>query len=337
MTIFYACEEENNFLNEEPSSLKQDSFYVKDGILCFNSEDDFLKFREEKSKLTVKEYLEFEKSIGFTSFFSEYDAVTVKLDEAKTEEEFNQVLKDNADIVFVQNNVIEPVIQRENYQNIVNKDGLYMVGNRLYRVNKNELMLFEDVCADSRDEMLKIASHNGNAIQVKTFTEPYILKSTENYCGVWEEATSGATNKRRCYARIYVLSDASSIGDGSEMYNNWYYVECYTRAEKKRWKKWYKYNSTKHYCKNVEIVVEAPTLDCATCSYVMAEQTITLASGATSGECGYKKWIDETIGETIQRNHNDLLPEPVLKRVKGSFWTRGSNPKKANIDCGYAY
>jgi len=328
--VFYSCEKEQVSSNKTTVA-SNEPFYVVDGVLNFKSAEAFFNLNDSLSKLDFSEIRAWEKSIGFTSYRSEYYSVLDKIDTIEATEEYNQLLEANSDILYEKDGFIEPVIEQTSYQRTANRDGLFVIAGILQKATKKELLVFENSCAESLKEMVKVTSKASNSTKIIRSEDELRLKST--YCVDYLDVMSEVNNdKYKC--RVIATVALCSLAVSSDMLY-WYEVNCKTiaRAKDLIGSDYDNYN-TIHSHDAIEIVVEAPKTCCCTGGFDFEDETISLGFDETSGTCKTKIWIDgERIGDYVT---NTPIPAPEFKRIKGNFWTRGTYPKVAPLNCGYA-
>lgn len=282
--------------------------------------------------MDLSEIKVWEKSIGFTSYRSEYFSVLDKIDTIEATVGYNQLLEANSDILYEKNGFIEPVIRQTSYQRTANRYGLIVIEGVLQKVTKDELLVFENSCTESLSEMVNATSKASNSTKIIPLEDELRLKST--YCGAYLDETSEVNNSKYKCKVVATVSKVSLSGAGNDIL--WCYeVTCTSTA----WAKdligsdFDKYN-TIHSHDAIEIVVEAPKTCCCTGGFDFEEITLSVDAEETNSECKTKIWIDgERIGDYVT---NTEIPDPEFKRIKGNFWTRGSYPKVAPLNCGYA-
>jgi hypothetical protein len=342
VSLFFSCNKEQ--VDEkislssalEPLVDESPNYIVKDGILCFNSAEDFIKLNDKLSTMNLDEISEWEKSIGFTSFRTEYFAITERMDTVSDLNESKQILYENRDIIYEKDGILYPVIEQTSYQRTANRNGIFVINDVVSKVTNEELLVFEGFCAES---LLKVDSKN---LDLSKCTKRIALedeikyKSTycDSYIDKWSDANTDGTRHKKCEIIAKVRKVVLSSGDDT-FYK--YEITCTSVS----WAKdligndYDQYKSV-HYMQPLEIVVEAPKTCCSTGGFSIQEVTYTMPYSDTgSTESNKKIWIDgKRIGDyAINQN----IPDPEFKRIKGIFWTRGSADKKVQLNCGYAY
>lgn len=329
---FNSCEKES--LITEPttkaikSTINQEGYYVLDGVLCFNEWKDLEQLNETLSSMEFNEIEAWEKSIGFTSFLSEYSRLSDKVGEVQTLEEYENLLVENSNLIYEENDQVKPRISISPYQQTTNINGLFMIGEVLHKAGQNELIVYNENCSGSINEIIA----NNEIAEVVQLNYQEILKSA-SYCGSYIDQSSQESNDRICQLRAYVIIENGPTGNDMQY---WYSVTCATIALKRNlFNKLYEYNTSHHHAGDVEIVIEAKVVDPCTGCTSWKEHKININSPGSTGDQKFKHWISN---QRIGAYHINEYPNaPVFKRIKGTFWTRGSLPKTVNPDCGYGY
>jgi hypothetical protein len=333
--IFYSCGKEQVSLNENVE-LKSAPYWVENGVLNFSTGEAYEKLNDELSKMSFDEAVQWEKSIGFKSYRTEYYAFLDKLDSITTKDDYSKLLNTNKDIVVEKDGVIEPIIEQTSYQRTINRNGFFIVNGILQKATKSELLIYDDFCGNSQKEMINLTSNSWT--RKVELTEGVKLKST--YCGNSENETSETVDGKWCFAE-YKVKIASYAGNGSDVLRC-YEVNCISYARKHNLFGVTVNYSSIHACSDLEFVISAPKINCNCNCVQYSDTTISYSGGVTSTTMNTKAWFSGLrVGSYIT---NIVLIEPEFKRVKGTFWTSGTtNPNppynhvNAVINCGYGY
>lgn len=224
--VFYSCEKEQVSSNKTTVA-SNEPFYVVDGVLNFKSAEAFFNLNDSLSKLDFSEIRAWEKSIGFTSYRSEYYSVLDKIDTIEAKEEYNQLLEANSDILYEKDGFIEPVIEQTSYQRTANRNGLIVIEGVLQKVTKDELLVFENSCTESLSEMVKATSKASNSTKIIPLEDELRLKST--YCGAYLNETSEVNNSKYKCKVVATVSKVSLSGVGNDILSC-YEVTCTSTA-----------------------------------------------------------------------------------------------------------
>lgn len=254
--------------NQEIKDLKSKAI-IENGIMKFRDNEHFNEFLHLKKD----DLKSLEKTFGYTSYDSRIDEVIDELALVTTKFEFNLFKKKYQNYMTTRiwggEDSYERIIEPNYYTLIANKDGLYIIGNTIYRII-GEYMMFSSV--KNVDELLKVQyselqknsdksifnAHkyiSSNNISTTVFYEnSNTLKSTKSYLGGHFD-TGWVTNPDND-RRVYMSIDANT----SLLYNpsgHRYYVKLYARGQKRSWitGNWRDYNT------DIDIYGTAPGYD----------------------------------------------------------------------------
>lgn len=342
VSLFFSCNKEQ--VDEkislssalEPLVDESPNYIVKDGILCFNSAEDFIKLNDKLSTMDIEEIADWEKSIGFTSFRTEYFAIMERMDTVSDLNEFKQILYENRDIIYEKDSILYPVIEQTSYQRTANRNGIFVINDVVSKVTNEELLVFEDFCAES---LLKVDSKNLDLSKCSkriALEDEIKYKSTycDSYIDQWSDANKDGIRYKKC--EVIAKVKRTQIPNPPYEILFCYEITCTSIS----WAKDligndYDQYASHHIMGPLEIVVEAPIECCSTGGYSFQEVTITRPFAETTSASKKKIWLDGLrIGDYVV---NQSIPDPEFKRIKGCFSTWGSADKKVQLNCGYAY
>lgn len=341
VSLFFSCNKEQ--VDEkislssalEPLVDESPNYIVKDGILCFNSAEDFIKLNDKLSTMDIEEIADWEKSIGFTSFQTEYFAAMERIDTISNLDEYIQVLNENFDLLYEKDSILYPVIEQTSYQRTANRNGIFVINDVVSKVTNEELLIFEDLCAES---LLKVDSKN---LDLSKCTKRIALEDEikyksiycDSYIDKWSDANTDGTRHKKCEVIAKVRKVV--VPSGNDLLYK-YEITCTSVS----WAKDligndYDQYASHHIMAPLEIVVEAPIVCCSTGGYSFQEVTITRPFAETTSASKKMIWLNGVrIGDYVV---NQSIPDPEFKRIKGYFSTWGSADKKVQLNCGYAY
>lgn len=139
--IFSSCNNEDNFvIKDDPQTTKAQTFtnnhfYVENGILHFNSAEDASAIADSIVNMSDEDFCTWEKSIGFSSYRSHINNLINELYSIENEQEFNEFIFANSQFLYKFNEDVLPKLSIRYYTGIVNKDGVYYIGNTKYVVD----------------------------------------------------------------------------------------------------------------------------------------------------------------------------------------------------------
>lgn len=344
LTVLFlaACEKqetESLISNEKTTTIAVDGVSVKDGILCFNSSKDLYEITESLSAMNHDEKVAWEKSLGFVSLEREIEFVNEEISSIESEDEYRKIASDNSDILKLDDGVLEPIISSIFYSMIVNRNGFFIVNGILHKVTEKGVYTDDNCSFEEIDLVAKGLTTNENVGFVSK--NELHLKSGE--CGADDDEESNWHDSRKCNAKILV--ERPYCKDDCCTHSWWYTVTAYSTSVASTLGVHYQYESF-HNCTGLEVRITVPIVSSyngqiSTFSYseIVVNDDI---DNPTSDEKTHYWWKSKAIGDRVQIWNSTTkptppIPNPAMTQVKGTFWTRGSYPEMAVIDCGYGY
>jgi hypothetical protein len=339
---FIGCNNDNGISLKEKGStsiLNKEGYFVKDGILQFNSGDDLYTITQNLSSMNNDERVSWEKSIGFVSLEREIELVYEEISTIETEKEYKKIADENSDILKLKDGLLEPIITSVFYSMIVNKDGFFIVNGTLHKVTEKGIYTDDNCCFENIDLVAKGLATD-ESIGFVSRNELH-LKSGE--CGADDDEESNWSDARSC--KGHILVERLYCKDGCCTHSWWYAVSAHSESWGRTLGIPYKYNSF-HYCSGLEVKLNVPIVSSyngqvTTFSY--SERIFnTGLSYPNSDEKVHDWWKAKAIGDRVMIWNSSTtpaapIPNPAMTQVKGTFWTRGSYPETAVVDCGYGY
>ncbi len=113
---------------------------VENGVLCFEDEKQFFNTIELLGKVSEDVRIEWEKSIGFKSYYSIYDEITDSILLCKNKEEIDEIVKNNSNILKIEDNTVKSHIIDYEYVNIIDPNGYFIIKNYIYKIIENYIV-----------------------------------------------------------------------------------------------------------------------------------------------------------------------------------------------------
>lgn len=180
LITFASCSKENNFLNEQITPVQPDLSFLEtnttlvddisvyNGILQFNSLNDFRSSLPVLNKMNGTDHLQWEQTLGFISMQTifnniiqaEYDnegSLRSDIYNAKIQSGF--IVTDDATGLY-KLNIFNPA-----YASVLDENGLVMIGSVLYQFTATTLKMWEGADINEVETLLK-AAENTNAITI---------------------------------------------------------------------------------------------------------------------------------------------------------------------------
>ncbi len=188
--FFNSCQKETVFemsANKESDNIQTIEVKVVNGVLTFTDGNAFSKMSEVLSNMNETELFEWEKSIGFKSYKRAFTEFNDKLNETKTEEEFNRILDENKSLYKMNGDMIESRFPVEFYATLVNTDGCYAINTNKYVVDDKNIYI-----ENEKKEFISyiISTQNDvkapvNAEVIKECNKRRVIGNTTLYLVVW--------------------------------------------------------------------------------------------------------------------------------------------------------
>lgn len=161
--LLVSCKKNEVSVNQvEKDVVSNEGIQLRNGALVFNDPDAFFDVIEKLGTKTKKERDEWEKSIGFVSLRAELNQVFEKLDSAKDETEYNNIIANNSDFVVVENGMVKPIIYSNTYAMVLNKEGIFYIGETIHKVYSNKLAFLENGTPEEVDAILNGSEDKSN-------------------------------------------------------------------------------------------------------------------------------------------------------------------------------
>lgn len=334
-----------NTENEKQAALNA-PYWVCDGVLHFSSADSYFNLVDSLIQLDYKEFRQWEKSIGFSSFWSEQHAILERVEKVSKEDDYYWIAAENPNLVYLRDNEMELVDIGSRYRLVCNVDGIFCINNMYHRA-------FPQVLEVTQAENLKSALLNFNTnkdvvshqIQVETID----LKAQG--CGtgyIKDEKDNGQNylNYRKVVASLSVKINLIVYNPCCVAYQQCVDMQIYGK-KLNMWGQMYTYE-TVHYWQYLEVdfdrLSKSGTYQCTnihgctspTCDLAifLRGYTITVPDGHSP-----EMRIFDLRLHTGPRVHNDPISQTTkFHKARLKAWTRGTGSNVyAAICCNYVH
>lgn len=343
----YACKKDImvNTENEEQAVLNA-PYWVCEGVLHFSSADSYFNLVDSLIQLDYKEFRQWEKSIGFSSFWSEQHAILERVEKVSKEDDYYWIAAENPNLVYIRDNEMELVDIGSNYRLVGNIDGIFCINDMYHRA-------FPQVLEVTQAEDLKSALLNFNTnkdvvshqIQVETID----LKAQG--CGthyITDEKDNGQNylNYRKVVAWLKIEIEIVHDDPCCVVYQQHVNMQIYGK-KLNMWGQMYTYE-TVHYWQYLEVdfdrLSKSGTYQCTnihgctspTCDLAifLRGYTITVPDGHSP-----EMRIFDLRLHTGPRVHNDPISQTTkFHKARLKAWTRGTGSNVyAAICCNYVH
>lgn len=248
MLVFNSCQKENAFeipVNNESENNQKSEVKVVNGVLTFRDGNAFSNMSEILSNMNETELFKWEKSIGFKSYKRAFTEFNDKLNEAKTEEEFNRILDENKSLYKMNGDIIESLLPVEFYATLVNVERTYAVNTTKYTVDDKNIYI-----ENGKKEFISYIVSNESDEQSKNIA---------NGCPINAEVTQ-ICDKRKILGTIVLYriewDGYDPITHKTAKLQQLKY-EVHSRAYKKYFGNWHLYN-TNHSFENIDLNIWVP-------------------------------------------------------------------------------
>lgn len=337
-----SCNKDNEVdVPQEAQALdKTQGYSVIDGILNFNSGDDVYNLNIILSSMNDSELNDWEKGIGFTSLRSEINDVYSQIDDVSSYKDYEAKIAQNSDIVSLVDSCMSEKITNRFYSMIINRNGYFIVGGTLHKVTSEGVVTDENQCYNN----VELKAENPYDVEIEGIGfVPNVssMKSFNAYCGSNDDEESNWHNNRQCFAHVSV--DRVYCLDACCTHQYWYSISCRTEARGKNIFGGTKLYKSVHHLNYLQVKIDAPTGEYyANGNVIYSTVTYNYDGSTASSELKTQYWLSaHAVGEKVEKwDANStpvLIPLPDMRAVKGEFYTQGSYPEKAIINCGYGY
>ncbi|MBN1926704.1 MAG: hypothetical protein JW798_12790 [Prolixibacteraceae bacterium] len=340
LVFFSSCEEK---IFEKDSNIEKETNSIIgisniDGILHFESEQDFLNLMDLQSKQIQEKNEEFEKSFNFISCRMIADEAFDCMGNVKTEDDFYEIMDEYSDVIYLDGEIVRRVVDDLFYSRICNRDGIFFIGDKALKVTKEGYYSSEK---GNIQDLILAAKEENSGIDGVTFTgkhEPMDLKSVQ-ICGMPEIIDSKISDSGR---RMIEYEVSTSFFYEPAVYYNpcykgHYRITCKTRTYwKVLW--WFAEYNNPHYISGFKVGVETPPYN--NCFFreqpeypyytpVFTMNYLTLGYASTyPSEYTTKTWKEnERIGYDVYFDDPGFSPTSkhpaLIKYLDINVWSRG--------------
>ena len=300
---------------------------VIDGTLYFSDVDAFIRITNDLGELSGKDRDEWEESINFKSLRSEINDVFNLIENAKTENDVQQILINNEDIIYDKEGMIVSKIPIVLYQSICNREGVFFVGNTIHKVYENRIYTANGNNISSIDEVIaKGITENRDVKSKEIYLRQNDFNDTERYFGCYR-AHNYHTSPNYRRIRVYIVPYRVTI------YNNFHRkiyqfvsVERVSKSYKKSWGE-YRPRKANHHRKNIVYRVNCPVSQSGPGSenYGYVDEQF-LDEIQVDGIRVYSQWKQAgAVITVIDQNHDIEMPYLHADYTAGDFTTTGYN------------
>lgn len=233
-----------------PNISSEDNDVSIPSFLKFSSLEELGNEKKQITNMTLEERKEYEELKGFISFGRKCDEIYFRIDpeKLKSVDELYEYVKENSKYVLIErdkNGELEnkTVCVNSQYYYIANEEGLFQVGDDIYKIfddglaltNKNNLTLLRNTQSNTLssladNELIKLLP---NEI---TGEDNYYQKDSENNCGRYKTDTTYRDNERT----VMTISASSTFSQ----YKIGYAVDILIKPSKKTLGIWFNVRRT---------------------------------------------------------------------------------------------
>ncbi len=186
--------------------------------LVFDTGDEFHALLDSLLELPVTEQLEYSRGLNFESLLSlEYEALE-KLDNATTNEEYENILS-QYDIFEEEDSILSLKIANEYMAPLLNKYGIVIINGYVNKYTKDESLHCK---VEDFDELLNYEINGVESDKVdvfKTRLQIATLRSTTTSCSGDEYEVSGSHGSYKAKLVVEILRDVTEIDDDTYRYD----------------------------------------------------------------------------------------------------------------------
>lgn len=247
--LFVSCEKEltpKDELIENPTASLLDNVtvQVRNGILQFDSPEEFHRVRRMLAEAKTKDRLNWEKAMGFYSLQSEYEDILQELENAKTREEYEEIIFQNSHIIYIdEENTIRPLVEIGELMVSTNSKGIVFVGKYAHRYTKT--LQYTALNGDPSLISGDVINLDGKSV---VGHELYPVSTKNGYtCGTRHEKTTYYDGDRKAELIIRAYREEHPLNQSSNEYRVYTTALARGNAYKKNWLgNWVSYNTNNY-------------------------------------------------------------------------------------------
>jgi hypothetical protein len=221
-------------------------YTVKEGTLHFRDLKSYQEVFKKLESAKSQERYKFWEEVNFSSYADDYSSLLIQLSEAKSKEEYNELISQNQDILNLEADGSPSPKAGERFINhFTNRQGLLYIGKVLYKFDKN----YQKIAFDGNPTTIK-ENKNGNALTIFDITASSVknAKPAATCNSFYKQVTNGDNNRRATvFSEItngYYWTDYFS---GQDFYTVWWNFRVKGSPQKKNiWGNWVIYNTVNH-------------------------------------------------------------------------------------------
>lgn len=339
--VFQACEKE--VFNEKKTSAKA-NYWLSDGVLHFKSSDAYHLLLDSLIQLDYNEFSRWEQSIGFSSFWTEQQAVLERVDTISKEEDFYIIAAENPTLVYLNDKEMELIDIGSNYRLVSNADGIFCINDMYHRAFPQELEVTQ--AGDLGSALINFNSNN-DVLRHQIREETVLLKSAG--CGtntISDTEDNNGNNRKYRKVEAYLKIRTNRVVETSCCVTYQQTVDMEIVGKKKNtWGQTYTYE-TVHHWSHLEVgfdrIYSLDTYECtnikgctsSTCDLILRESYVLSIPDGQS--------IEERIHYKRLYTGSKLFNDPIsintkFNKARLKAWTRGTAPYNvyAAICCSY--
>ena len=240
---FQSCSESNDELmmvashqNVITKSIDVERGYdiTDDGALRFESVDAYYSLSDSLRQLTEDEFESWEKEVGFSSyrtFFKNILLSAMKMDSDTR----NGFVNSNSDCVYIDSNdLIQPVVGAQFFQNVISKDRCFYIADNKYIVDENFVVTENQKSKSVIDKIQYTCIKEGTSALASDdeITYPSITytgngggRQLTTWFRIYKNRISTPINPYQIIMEISVRPRKYNHFGGYKDYNDWCYVE----------------------------------------------------------------------------------------------------------------
>ena len=322
---------------------------IENNIIIFNNWKQYNNAIEHLSKYNISQLNDWAKLNKFKSYSEKFDSAINALENANSLISLKSIMEKYRDVLTVKRKKdgihYEPIIYPNPYTSIANNKGLYIIGNKAYRIlgedklstsreNINKLLFihYSDIKNNSINSVVKLKkyaySFNTSDSQSRTFiNDTSSGNNSTNNCTHFCDAQNQTSN-RRVY--LHVVAYWNSYADVNAVS---YYAHIQASAEKK---KWWAFNTWLPYKTEIDIEGTNVNGDDFTIMTPWGIKSYDIPHMVSAEDCSSLRLPSPYYGFGPKTWNAYPGPEIYLMQVHLKAWTRGTTKNVfANIEYNY--
>lgn len=240
---FQSCSESNDELMLVASQqnvktklidMERSYFVMDDGALRFESVDAYYSLNDSLRQLTEDEFEAWEKEVGFSSYRTYFKNILISAMDMDSDA-IKDVVNSNSGCIYIDSNdMIQPVVGAQFFQNVISKNRYFYIADNKYIVDGSFVVTENQITKSVVDKVqytcikegiLALASDDEVTYPSITYTAKGGDRQVITWLRIYKHRLSTPINPYQIIMEISVRPRKYNHFGGYKDYNDWCYVE----------------------------------------------------------------------------------------------------------------